>query len=69
VWLGTGSAPGRTVSALREETADGVTAGLVGRLEHVRGRFLDVDYAAGRAAVVRASDGQRVEYGYDAAHH
>lgn len=67
VWLGTGSAPGRTVSALRKEVSDGVTAGLVGRLEHVRGRFLEVDYAAGRAAVVRASDGRRVEYGYDAA--
>ena len=67
VWLGTGSAPGRTVSALREETPDGVTAGLVGKLEHVRGRFLEVDYAAGRAAVVRASDGRRIEYEYDAA--
>ncbi|WP_461173928.1 DUF6531 domain-containing protein [Arthrobacter sp. Z1-9] len=67
VWLGAGSGPGRTVSVLREEPADGGTAGLVSRLEHVRGRFLEVDYASGHAAVVRASDGRRVEYGYDAA--
>jgi RHS repeat-associated protein len=76
VWLGAGSGPGRTVSAHREapaavpadgtEAADGGSAGLVTRLDHVRGRFLEVDYAAGRAAVVRASDGRRVEYGYDA---
>jgi RHS repeat-associated protein len=67
VWLGAGSGPGRTVSVLREAPSDGGSAGAVSRLEHVRGRFLEVDYAAGRAAVVRASDGRRVEYGYDAA--
>ncbi len=67
VWLGAGSGPGRTVSVLREAPADGGSAGVVSRLEHVRGRFLEVDYAAGRVAVVRASDGRRVEYGYDAA--
>ncbi|WP_146067416.1 DUF6531 domain-containing protein [Arthrobacter sp. SX1312] len=47
--------------------ADGASdgAGLISRLAHVRGRFLDVEYVDGRAAVVRASDGRRVEYGYD----
>ncbi|WP_410558215.1 DUF6531 domain-containing protein [Arthrobacter globiformis] len=73
VWLGAGSGPGRTVSVLREsppfvlgERADeGGSAGQVVRLGHVRGRFLDVEYVDGRVAVVRASDGRRVEYGYD----
>lgn len=77
VWLGAGSGPGRTVSVHRgapavgatdgSAAADGVSAGLVSRLDHVRGRFLEVDYTSGRIAVVRASDGRRVEYGYDAA--
>ncbi|MHA7145805.1 DUF6531 domain-containing protein [Arthrobacter sp. TmT3-37] len=51
---------------------DGVSAGgpaggvpLVARLSHGRGRFLEIDYVEGRAAVVRSSDGRRVEYGYD----
>jgi RHS repeat-associated protein len=72
VWLGAGSGPGRTVSVLREnpahaeESADG-GAGLVSRLAHVRGRFLDVEYVNGLVGVVRASDGRRVEYGYDSA--
>ncbi|CEA06761.1 Putative deoxyribonuclease RhsC [Arthrobacter saudimassiliensis] len=62
-WLGTGSGPGRTVSVQREQAAEGM--GVVSRLWHVRGRFLDVEYVGGRVAVVRASDGRRVEYGYD----
>ncbi|MFL4475200.1 RHS repeat domain-containing protein [Paeniglutamicibacter sp. MACA_103] len=37
------------------------------RLAQVRGRFLEVDYADGLVAVVRASDGRRLEYGYDSA--
>jgi len=65
VWLGAGSGPGRTVSVLRERPADGGSSGLVTRLAHVRGRFLDVDYVDGLTAVVRASDGRRVEYEYD----
>lgn len=65
VWLGAGSGPGRTVSVLRERPADGGSSGLVTRLAHVRGRFLDVDYVDGLATVVRASDGRRVEYEYD----
>ncbi len=65
LWLGAGSGPGRTVSVHREETDDDGRPGLVTRLSHVRGRFLDVDYVGGRAAVVRASDGRRAEYGYD----
>ncbi|MBG6224932.1 RHS repeat-associated protein [Arthrobacter sp. CAN_A2] len=64
VWVGTGSGHGRTVSVTREAPVDGAT-GLVTRLSHGRGRFLDIEYAGGRAAVVRSSDGRRVEYGYD----
>jgi RHS repeat-associated protein len=67
VWLGSGSGADRTVSAAREEPADDGTVGLVTRLAHARGRFLEVDYLDGRVAVVRASDGRRVGYTYDAA--
>ncbi|MEQ4521117.1 DUF6531 domain-containing protein, partial [Pseudarthrobacter sp. B907] len=65
VWLGAGSGPGLTVSVLREGPANAGSAGPVTRLAHVRGRFLDVEYVDGLVAVVRASDGRRVEYGYD----
>ncbi len=79
VWLGAGSGPGRTLSVHRETPVDataftdadvsgGVSAGgapRATRLSHVRGRFLDVEYLDGRVVVVRASDGRRVEYGYD----
>ncbi|MCQ2001005.1 DUF6531 domain-containing protein [Arthrobacter zhaoxinii] len=67
VWLGAGSGPGRTVSVHREDAGDNDAGrpGQVTRLSHVRGRFLDIDYVNGLAAVVRASDGRRVEYGYD----
>nr|WP_237686740.1 DUF6531 domain-containing protein [Arthrobacter jiangjiafuii] len=64
-WLGAGSGPGRTVSVIRENTPDDGGTGLVTRLAHVRGRFLDIDYVEGLAAVIRSSDGRRVEYGYD----
>jgi RHS repeat-associated protein len=67
MWLGAGSGPGRTVSVRRENADDGGSTGQVVRLAHVRGRFLDVEYMDGRVAVVRASDGRRVEYRYDAA--
>ncbi|MCU1512893.1 MAG: hypothetical protein JWO34_2733, partial [Arthrobacter sp.] len=67
VWLGAGSGPGRTVSILREGPADAGSPGLVSRLAHVRGRFLDVEYVNGLVAVVRASDGRRAEYEYDSA--
>ncbi|WP_434995864.1 DUF6531 domain-containing protein [Arthrobacter sp. Ld5] len=78
LWLGAGSGPGRTISVHREAPADaadsdtdvstdGVPDGapLISRLSHGRGRFLDVEHASGRVAVVRSSDGRRVEYGYD----
>ena len=66
VWLGAGSGPGRTVSVHREQTADDAgNPGRVTRLSHARGRFIDVDYVNGRAAVVRSSDGRRAEYGYN----
>ena len=68
LWLGAGTGPGCTVSVHRESAAnanDTNRPGPVIRLSHVRGRFLDIDYANGLAAVVRASDGRRVEYGYD----
>lgn len=35
------------------------------RLVHERGRSIDIDHVDGRVAVLRASDGRRVEYGYD----
>ncbi|AXJ10163.1 DUF6531 domain-containing protein [Arthrobacter sp. PM3] len=71
VWLGAGSGPGRTVSALREKSVDGGAdvvaggAGPVTRLAHARGRFLVVEHVDGLVAAVRASDGRRVDYGYD----
>ncbi|MDN3905926.1 DUF6531 domain-containing protein [Arthrobacter sp. YD2] len=66
VWLGAGSGPGRTMSVHREDSSDDTgVPGRVTRLSHVRGRFIDVEYVNGRAAVVRASDGRRAEYGYD----
>ncbi|MDR6639738.1 DUF6531 domain-containing protein [Paenarthrobacter nitroguajacolicus] len=74
VWLGTGAGPGRTVSAHREAAAspdaeaavDGGGPGVVCRLVHVRGRFVEIDYVDGVVGVVRSSDGRRVQYGYDA---
>ncbi|KUM34515.1 hypothetical protein AR689_10250 [Arthrobacter sp. EpRS71] len=75
VWLGTGAGPGRTISAHRhtpsdssagrDEAVDGGGLGAVDRLVHVRGRFVEFDYVDGVVAVVRGSDGRRVEYGYD----
>ena len=69
VWLGAGAGPGRTVTVHHESAADGANhdgaSARVARLAHACGRFLDVDYIDGRAAVVRSSDGRRVEYGYD----
>ncbi|MFK0040039.1 DUF6531 domain-containing protein [Paenarthrobacter sp. NPDC090517] len=65
VWLGTGAGPGRTVSVHRGESIDGGGLGVVHRLVHVRGRFVEVDYVDGVVGVVRASDGRRVQYGYD----
>ncbi len=65
VWLGTGAGPGRTISAHREEGIDGGGLGVVCRLVHVRGRFVEIDYVDGVVGVVRSSDGRRVQYGYD----
>ena len=38
---------------------------LVTRLEHERGRWVEIDHVNGRVAVLQASDGRRIEYGYD----
>ncbi|WP_194266079.1 DUF6531 domain-containing protein [Arthrobacter yangruifuii] len=65
VWLGAGAGPGRAISVHRENPEDRNIAGQVTRLSHALGRFLEIDYVFGRAAVVRASDGRRAEYGYD----
>ena len=65
VWIGTGSGSGRCVSVLRADATDGGETGAVSRLVHARGRFIDVEYVDGRVAVIRASDGRRVEYEYD----
>ncbi|NQD90809.1 RHS repeat protein, partial [Paenarthrobacter sp. CM16] len=48
------------------EAVDGGVPGVVCRLVHVRGRFVEIDYVDGVVGVVRSSDGRRVEYGYDA---
>ncbi|WP_416403329.1 DUF6531 domain-containing protein [Arthrobacter sp. LFS091] len=66
VWLGTGAGPGRTISAHRQEGIDGGGLGVVDRLVHARGRFVEFDYVDGVVGVVRSSDGRRVQYGYDA---
>lgn len=60
-WLGSGSGAGTALRAERDGD------GRVGRILHARGRFVDVDYAGGRVAVLRASDGRRVEFAYDGA--
>lgn len=66
VWLGTGAGPGRTISAHRSDVVDSGGPGAVDRLVHARGRFVEIDYVDGVVAVVRGSDGRRVQYGYDA---
>ncbi|WP_144760259.1 DUF6531 domain-containing protein [Curtobacterium sp. 9128] len=58
-WLGQRGAPGTAISVQRD--ADD----LVTRLVHERGRSVDVEHVDGRVAVLRGSDGRRVEYGYD----
>lgn len=59
VWLGERGGPGTGVRVERD--ADG----LISRLVHDRGRWIDVEYLAGRVVVARSSDGRRVEYSYD----
>ncbi|ROP72229.1 DUF6531 domain-containing protein [Curtobacterium sp. PhB115] len=58
-WLGQRGGPGTAVRVERD--ADDVVV----RLVHERGREIDIDHVDGRVAVLRASDGRRVEYGYD----
>lgn len=58
-WTGSASGPGTAVSVGRDDH-DRVT-----RLVHEHGRSVDVEYVGERIAVVRGSDGRRVEYGYD----
>ncbi|MFJ3032792.1 DUF6531 domain-containing protein [Curtobacterium pusillum] len=58
-WTGSASGPGTAVSVERDDHD------LVTRLVHERGRSVDVEYVGERVAVVRGSDGRRVEYGYD----
>ncbi|PYY46543.1 DUF6531 domain-containing protein [Curtobacterium sp. MCBD17_023] len=59
LWVGESAGPGTAV-AVERDASDAVV-----RLRHERGRFVDVEYVDGRVAVLRASDGRRVEYGYD----
>jgi RHS repeat-associated protein len=59
LWLGQRGGAGTAVRVERD--ADDV----VMRLVHERGRSIDIDHVDGRVAVLRASDGRRVEYGYD----
>ncbi|MBD7996263.1 type IV secretion protein Rhs [Arthrobacter sp. Sa2CUA1] len=62
---GVGEADAAATSDDAATSADNAVTAVVSRVEHVRGRFLDVEYVEGLIAVVRASDGRRVEYGYD----
>ncbi|MCS5508842.1 DUF6531 domain-containing protein [Curtobacterium flaccumfaciens pv. flaccumfaciens] len=59
LWLGQRGGAGTAVRVERD--ADDVVV----RLLHERGRSIDIDHVDGRVAVLRASDGRRVEYGYD----
>ncbi|TDW49267.1 RHS repeat-associated protein [Curtobacterium sp. PhB25] len=59
LWLGQRGGAGTAVRVERD------AADVVVRLVHERGRSIDVDHVDGRVAVLRASDGRRVEYGYD----
>ena len=59
LWLGQRGGAGTAVRPQRD--ADG----LVTRLLHERGRSIDIDHVDGRVAVLRGSDGRRVEYAYD----
>lgn len=58
-WLGQRGGAGTAVRVERD--SDDVVV----RLVRERGRSIDVDHVDGRVAVLRASDGRRVEYGYD----
>lgn len=58
-WLGQRGGAGTAVRVERD--SDDVVV----RLVHERGRSIDIDHVDGRVAVLRASDGRRVEYGYD----
>ncbi|KAI3473702.1 hypothetical protein Pfo_031636, partial [Paulownia fortunei] len=59
LWTGQRGGVGTAVRVVRD--ADD----LVVRLEHERGRWVEIEHVDGRVAVLRASDGRRVEYGYD----
>lgn len=59
LWVGQRGGPGTGVRVVRDAD-DTVT-----RLEHERGRWIEIEHVDGRIAVLRASDGRRVEYGYD----
>ncbi|WP_144711368.1 DUF6531 domain-containing protein [Curtobacterium pusillum] len=58
-WVGSTSGPGTAVTVERDDHD------LIVRVRHERGRSVDVEYVADRVAVLRGSDGRRVEYGYD----
>jgi len=59
LWTGSRGGPGTGVRVVRD--ADDTVV----RLEHERGRWVDVEYVDGRVVVLRGSDGRHVEYGYD----
>ncbi|MCJ1714542.1 DUF6531 domain-containing protein [Curtobacterium sp. VKM Ac-2922] len=59
LWTGQRGGTGTGVQVVRD--ADDTIV----RLVHEHGRSVDVDHVDGRVAVLRASDGRRVEYGYD----
>ena len=58
-WVGMGRGAGNTVWAVRDRD------GRVTRIEHRRGRAIDIEYAGEQVLSVTASDGRRIEYLYD----
>ena len=57
-WLAHGATTGDAVTATRN------ASGEITRLQHVRGRFIDIEYSDGRVAYAQSHDGTRVEYFY-----
>ena len=58
-WIGHGESTGNIITVERGEHQE------VTRIQHARGRFIDIEYADSKVAYVQSNDGTRVEYIYD----
>lgn len=58
-WVGHGESTGNIIMVERGEHQE------VTRIQHARGRFIDIEYADSKVAYVQSNDGTRVEYIYD----